>query len=156
LHKPATVNIVQADYASAFKEISMKTSALAVVSFHGRSEGNGRTGAACAHERRIAGDAEESLHLTPRQRDVLSLLCDGLPNKLISRRLGISAATVKTHISSILAELGVMSRLQAVVMAQRLGLHRQARAIRPQVREVTSSDEPRSERDERPVESGPR
>ena len=44
------------------------------------------------------------------------------PNKLISRRLNISAATVKCHISRILDELGVSSRLQAVVVAARFGL----------------------------------
>ena len=61
------------------------------------------------------------VHLTPRQREVLRLLCEGLPNKLICRRLNISAGTVKAHISSILRELGVTSRLQAVVAARRLG-----------------------------------
>jgi DNA-binding CsgD family transcriptional regulator len=62
------------------------------------------------------------VHLTPRQLDVLALLCEGLPNKLISRRLEISAATVKVHIGCILRELGVASRLQAVIEARRLGL----------------------------------
>jgi DNA-binding CsgD family transcriptional regulator len=61
------------------------------------------------------------LHLTPRELDVLALLCERLPNKLISRRLNISAATVKCHISRILDELGVSSRLQAVVVAARFG-----------------------------------
>ena len=60
----------------------------------------------------------EKIHLTPRQRDVLALLCEGLPNKLICRRLNISSGTVKAHISSILRELGVSSRLQAVVAAR--------------------------------------
>ena len=58
------------------------------------------------------------VHLTPRQLEVLALLCEGLPNKLICRRLNISAGTVKAHISSILRELGVASRLQAVVWAR--------------------------------------
>lgn len=62
------------------------------------------------------------IHLTPRQRDVLQLLCEGLPNKLICRRLNISSGTVKAHISSILRELGVSSRLQAVVAAQECDL----------------------------------
>jgi DNA-binding NarL/FixJ family response regulator len=66
--------------------------------------------------------APRPLHLTPRELDVLALLCEGLPNKLISRRLNISAATVKCHISRILDELGVSSRLQAVVVAARFGL----------------------------------
>jgi two-component system nitrate/nitrite response regulator NarL len=62
------------------------------------------------------------IHLTRRELEVLALLCEGLPNKLISRRLNISAATVKCHISRILSELGVTSRLQAVVAASRYGL----------------------------------
>ena len=64
----------------------------------------------------------QNLRLTPRQLEVLALLCEGLPNKLICRRLSISAGTVKAHISGILRELGVASRLQAVVAARRSGL----------------------------------
>lgn len=77
----------------------------------------------------VAGDAleigrasgtHECLHrLTPRELDVLRLLCEGLPNKLISRTLNISESTVKCHVSSILKELRVNSRLQAVVVARR-------------------------------------
>lgn len=62
------------------------------------------------------------IRLTPRQLEVLALLCQGLPNKLICRRLDIAAGTVKAHISSILRELGVASRLQAVVEAGNRGL----------------------------------
>jgi DNA-binding NarL/FixJ family response regulator len=54
--------------------------------------------------------------------EVLSLLCEGLPNKLICRQLNIATGTVKVHIGVILRELGVTSRLQAVVAAQRCGL----------------------------------
>jgi DNA-binding NarL/FixJ family response regulator len=61
-------------------------------------------------------------HLTPREREVLSLLCEGLPNKSIGRRLNISAGTVKIHVGKILSGLGVGSRLQAVVIAHRQGL----------------------------------
>lgn len=71
------------------------------------------------------------IRLTPRELEVLALLCEGLPNKLISRRLDISAATVKCHISRILTELGVSSRLQAVVAASRFGLIPEARIGRP-------------------------
>jgi len=59
------------------------------------------------------------VHLTPREREVLSLLCEGLPNKSIGRRLNISAGTVKIHVGKILSGLGASSRLQAVVIAQR-------------------------------------
>jgi hypothetical protein len=63
---------------------------------------------------------------------VLSLLCEGLPNKMIARELAIASGTVKIHIGKILSELGVSSRLQAVVAAQRLGLvqHAGARDVR--------------------------
>ena len=71
-----------------------------------------------SHERREAIPS----HLTLRQLEVLKLLCEGLPNKLICRRLNIATGTVKVHISGILRELGVTSRLQAVVAARRCGL----------------------------------
>lgn len=63
--------------------------------------------------------------LTPRQLDVLALLCEGLPNKLIARRLNISAGTVKVHIVHIHRALGVSSRLQAVVAARKVGFEHQ-------------------------------
>lgn len=62
------------------------------------------------------------MHLTPRQLEVLALLCEGLPNKLICRQLNIATGTVKVHMGCILRELGAASRLQAVVAARRLGL----------------------------------
>jgi DNA-binding NarL/FixJ family response regulator len=70
----------------------------------------------------LDGREQEGIRLTPRQLEVLALLCEGLPNKLICRQLAISAGTVKAHISGILRELGVTSRLQAVVAARRCGL----------------------------------
>jgi len=57
--------------------------------------------------------------LTPRQMDVLALLCEGFSNKTICRRLNIAVGTVKVHIAGILRELGVSNRLQAVVAASR-------------------------------------
>ena len=60
--------------------------------------------------------------LTPRQREVLELLCEGLPNKLIGRRLNIASATVKIHVARILRALNVSSRLQAVIAARRIGM----------------------------------
>ncbi len=60
--------------------------------------------------------------LTPRELEVLRLLADGLPNKTIARRLGISEHTVKFHLNAILGKLGAASRTEAVVRATRLGL----------------------------------
>jgi DNA-binding NarL/FixJ family response regulator len=63
---------------------------------------------------------------------VLALLCEGLPNKLICRRLNITAGTVKVHIGVILRELSVTSRLQAVVVASRWGLLDEITAATPE------------------------
>ena len=60
--------------------------------------------------------------LTAREREVLRLLAEGLPNKAIAHRLGISEHTAKFHVNSILGKLGVQSRTEAVVRATRLGL----------------------------------
>ena len=60
--------------------------------------------------------------LTPRELEVLALLCEGLPNKLIERRLNIGAGTVKCHVANILSKLGFSSRLQAVIEAYRRGV----------------------------------
>ena len=49
---------------------------------------------------------------------VLALLCEGLPNKLIARHLKISSGTVKVHISNIFRALNVSNRLQAVLIAR--------------------------------------
>ena len=62
------------------------------------------------------------IHLSVRQREVLLLLCAGLPNKLIGRRLGLTDATVKCHVASVLRSLNVSTRLEAVVVAIQLGL----------------------------------
>lgn len=61
-------------------------------------------------------------HLTKRQLEVLALLCEGMTNKDVGRTLGIGNATVKIHVSSILRALNVTSRLQATIVARRLGL----------------------------------
>jgi len=57
--------------------------------------------------------------LTPRQRDVLRLLAQGKPNKVIARELDISEATVKVHLLSVFRTLGARNRTEAVVIAQR-------------------------------------
>jgi DNA-binding NarL/FixJ family response regulator len=60
--------------------------------------------------------------LTPREQEVLELLSQGLANKTIADRLGISEHTAKFHVNAILGKLGVQSRTEAVVRAARLGL----------------------------------
>jgi DNA-binding NarL/FixJ family response regulator len=60
--------------------------------------------------------------LSRRERDVLGLLLEGLPNKLIARRLGISEKTVKSHLTSVFRTIGVTDRVQAVLWAERQGV----------------------------------
>jgi DNA-binding NarL/FixJ family response regulator len=60
--------------------------------------------------------------LTPRQRQILSLMSRGKPNKLIADELGITEATVKSHVTDIFRVLGVTNRTQAVIVAGDAGL----------------------------------
>lgn len=60
--------------------------------------------------------------LSDRERQVLMLVVDGLPNKLIARRLGISERTVKAHLTRIFEQLEVTDRTQAALWAERNGL----------------------------------
>ena len=64
--------------------------------------------------------AERIAALTPQQRNILSLMAAGKPNKIIAYELGIAETTVKAHITLILRKLGVFSRTQAVLAARDL------------------------------------
>lgn len=61
-------------------------------------------------------------HLTPKEREVLGLIAQGLSNKAIATALGIAEKTVKTHVSSLLAKLGQKSRTQVALFAKERGL----------------------------------
>ena len=73
-----------------------------------------------------AGPAEtpaltpELASLSPRERDILALIGDGLTNREIGKKLYLSEKTVKNHISRLLAKLGVHRRVQAAVLASHL------------------------------------
>lgn len=73
---------------------------------------------------RISGRAEGAsiTPLSPRAMDVLRLLALGYENKQIARELGISIATVKTHLKALYSQLEVSGRAEAVAVALRLGL----------------------------------
>jgi DNA-binding CsgD family transcriptional regulator len=67
-----------------------------------------------------SGDDPEA-PLTPRERGVLECMADGLQNKEIAQKLGISLATVRNHVHNLLEKLGVHSKLEAISLAYRAG-----------------------------------
>ena len=69
---------------------------------------------------RAPGSPLESL--SPREREVLVMVAEGLPNKVIARKLSISEKTVKAHLTSVFRQIGVTDRTQAALWAQRHGL----------------------------------
>jgi DNA-binding NarL/FixJ family response regulator len=80
-------------------------------------------------ERLVREDAKAAPHavkkldvLTPRERETLNLVAQGLTNEQVAHVLGISRATVKTHVENIIGKLGVSDRTQAAVWAVRSGL----------------------------------
>ena len=77
-------------------------------------------GSVAARAPRLAEAAPQPL--TAREVEVLGLLAAGLGNKTIAGRLGISEHTVKTHVTSLFAKLGVSTRAEAVAVAVRQGL----------------------------------
>jgi DNA-binding NarL/FixJ family response regulator len=66
-------------------------------------------------------DSPRDLGLTARQAEVLGLMVQGKPNKLICRDLNLAEGTVKIHVTAILKALGVINRTQAVIAVGRLG-----------------------------------
>jgi DNA-binding NarL/FixJ family response regulator len=62
----------------------------------------------------------EALRLTPRQTDVLALMLQGQPNKMIARELKLSVETVKDHVAAVLRALNVSSRTQAVLAVSQI------------------------------------
>ncbi len=73
--------------------------------------------------RALAHPREDPLaELTAREREVLGAIAEGLSNKRIAARLGITEKTVKTHAGHVFAKLGVGDRVQAALLARDLGL----------------------------------
>ncbi|MFE7675546.1 response regulator [Streptomyces albidoflavus] len=92
--------------------LSPKVAARVVAHLTARQAATGR-----ASEARARVDA-----LTPREREVLALLADGLTNSQVGRRLGLTEGTVKGHVSSVLRRLGVDNRAAAAVLAHEAGV----------------------------------
>jgi DNA-binding NarL/FixJ family response regulator len=67
-------------------------------------------------------ESRPTVELSSREREVLALVAEGLPNKLIARRLEISEKTVKAHLTRVFQAIGVTDRTQAALWAQRNGV----------------------------------
>lgn len=108
--------------APAFEVVSATSSAEAI----GESADVVLTARVSSGLPRVSRDAVETSRqlpsLTQREREILSLLADGLGNKQIAARLGISPSTVKTHLEVVFDKLAVTSRAEAVAVAVRRGL----------------------------------
>jgi|JRYF01.1.fsa_nt_gb DNA-binding NarL/FixJ family response regulator len=76
----------------------------------------------------------ESIGLTPRQTEVLALLLQGLPNKLIARQLNVSVETVKDHVAAVLRALNVSTRTQAVLAVSQMTQGAGIPGVRPGAR----------------------
>jgi two-component system, NarL family, response regulator LiaR len=72
--------------------------------------------------RKDAPSARPPVDLTERERDVLRLLAEGMDSRAIAEESGLTIATVRTYVQTILRKLGAHSRLQAVMRAQEFGL----------------------------------
>ena len=69
-----------------------------------------------------SGPVEDDVPLTPRELEVLTLLAEGLSNKAIARRLGISVHTAKFHVGALMDKLDAIGRTDAVAHAVRRGV----------------------------------
>ena len=86
----------------------------------GAASGAAPLGAAAQPEPHQRLPSIEDIGLTPRQAEVLALLLQALPNKLIARQLNLSVETVKDHVAAVLRALGVSTRTQAVLAVSQM------------------------------------
>ena len=91
--------------------------------------GNAPLGSSAQPEAHQKVPTPAELGLTPRQAEVLSLLLQGLPNKLIARQLNLSVETVKDHVAAVLRALNVSSRTQAVLAVSQMAMQGQGGAF---------------------------
>ncbi|MEA2317736.1 MAG: hypothetical protein QOD44_1925 [Solirubrobacteraceae bacterium] len=87
-------------------------------------------------------DLHEPGELTTRELDVLVLLAEGQPNKVIAQRLGIAEKTVKAHVTHVFHALGVTDRTQAALWVERHGLSPRQEERRAQLRAGRGSTPP--------------
>ncbi len=112
--EPETVRLAMARGATAF--VSKAETADKIIAVIEQTLGRTRKGAARTIEE------VSRPRLTPRQCEVLDLLCEGLSNKMIAKRMELSEFTVRGHVQAVLTLLDVQSRSQATFAARREGL----------------------------------
>jgi DNA-binding NarL/FixJ family response regulator len=105
----APARIVEILRAAAIGEIALPDGQLSSVVDH-------------LHEVREGHERAVLARLTHREREVLSLLCEGLSTEEMAGRLGVSGSTIQTHVKSVFAKLGVHSQVEAVRAAWRGGI----------------------------------
>jgi DNA-binding CsgD family transcriptional regulator len=74
------------------------------------------------HSNGVSATVDDDIPLTPRELEVLTLLAEGLSNKAIARRLGISVHTAKFHVGALMDKLDAVGRTDAVAHAVRRGV----------------------------------
>lgn len=79
-------------------------------------------GAGAGHDTGHRAAQAELPEFTPREREILGLVCEGLSNDEIARRLFVATTTVKTHVKSLLTKTGSRGRVELVIWAARRGL----------------------------------
>jgi DNA-binding NarL/FixJ family response regulator len=102
--------------AAASGEVHLDPAVAGIVARRMRSRPGGVAGG--------GADGDELGSLTPRERDVLGAVARGLSNRAIADELGITERTARTHVSNVLAKLGLASRTQAALLAVQHGLDR--------------------------------
>lgn len=90
--------------------------------YRGESAFDSRSASAVVSWLRREPDAEASAQITPREREILAMLAQGLSNVAIGKRLYISDTTVKFHVTNLMHKLGARRRAEAVYTASKLGL----------------------------------
>ena len=90
--------------------------------YRGESAFDSRSASAVVSWLRREPDAEATGQITPREREILCLLAQGLSNMAIGKRLYISDTTVKFHVTNLMHKLGARRRAEAVYAASKLGL----------------------------------
>ena len=117
---PATARLALLRGATAF--VSKADTAEKIIQVIHQTLAGHLPGPSGVASRSSANQAYAKPRLTPRQCEVLDLLCEGLSNKLIARRLGLSEFTVRGHVQAVFALLQVSSRAQATFVARSIGL----------------------------------